>query len=88
MNAYELMKDTLYLNIAMKGIKWFFKDNPCNSMMYDPITGRGYDGINSYAEVNRNSGAESTIESLLSVSRLESNAVAKKQLFEIYKAMK
>jgi hypothetical protein len=88
MNAYEVLKDTLYLNIAMKGISWFFKENPCKALMYDPETGIGYDGINSYEEVNRNSGAESTIESLLSVSRLESNVNAKKQLFDLYKSTK
>jgi len=87
-NAYEVLMDTLYLNIAMKGISWFFKGNPCNALMYDPQTGRGFDGINSYDEVNRNSGAESTIESLLSFARLESNSKAKKQLFDLYKSMK
>ena len=88
MNACEVLKDTLYLNIAMKGISWFFKDNPCKALMYDPASGIGFDGINSYEEVNRNSGAESTIESLLSISRLESNVKAKKQLFDLYKSTK
>jgi hypothetical protein len=88
MNAYELLKDTLFLNIALKGIRWFFKDNPCKELMYDPKSGRGYDGINSYVEVNRNSGAESTIEALFSVNRLESNTASKKKLFDLYKRLK
>jgi hypothetical protein len=56
--------------------------------MYDPKSGRGYDGINSYVEVNRNSGAESTIEALFSVNRLESNTASKKKLFDLYKRLK
>jgi hypothetical protein len=88
MNAYEILKDTSFLSIAMKGIKWFFKENPCKEIMYDPETGTGYDGINSYDEVNKNSGAESTIESLLSVMRIESDANTKKLLSELYKSMK
>jgi hypothetical protein len=88
MNAYEILKDTSFLSIAMKGIKWFFKENPCKELMYNPETGRGYDGINSYDEVNKNSGAESTIESLLSVMRIESDANTKKLLSELYISMK
>jgi len=35
--------------------------------MYDPKTGRCYDGIVSKNNVNKNSGAESTIEALPSL---------------------
>ncbi len=41
MNAYEIMKDTSYLNIAMSAIKWFFKYNSCNALMYDPEIRQG-----------------------------------------------
>jgi hypothetical protein len=87
-NAYEVLKDTSFLHIAMKGIRWFFKENPCHALMYDPVTGRGYDGINSYDVVNKNSGAESTIEALASVLRLESNVKTKKLLFDLYTGLK
>jgi hypothetical protein len=33
--------------------------------MYDPATGICFDGIISKQEINKNSGAESTIESLM-----------------------
>ena len=39
--------------------------------MYDPQTGRGYDGINDTASINRNAGAESTIEALLTLQAIE-----------------
>jgi hypothetical protein len=39
--------------------------------MYDPKSGRTFDGIGSPEEINLNSGAESTIEALLSLQALE-----------------
>ena len=63
--------DQKYLELAGELAMWFFGKNPANAMMYDPATGRGYDGINSATEINKNSGAESTIESLLALQALE-----------------
>jgi hypothetical protein len=63
--------DKKYLDLACNLAMWFFGENPVKAMMYDPATGRGYDGINSPTEINRNSGAESTIESLLALQALE-----------------
>jgi hypothetical protein len=40
--------------------------------MYDPETGRGYDGLNSVTgKVNMNSGAESTIEALMTIQAIQ-----------------
>ena len=63
--------DPKYLDLAAELAMWFFGKNPANAIMYDPATGRGYDGINSPTEINKNSGAESTIESLLALQALE-----------------
>jgi len=41
--------------------------------MYDPATGRTFDGINPDGSVNRNSGAESTIHGLLSMLALDAH---------------
>ena len=46
---------------------WLFGDNPAATPMYQPKTGVVFDGINGDGSVNRNSGAESTIEGLLSL---------------------
>ena len=46
---------------------WFLGKNSAGIKMYDPKTGLCFDGINSADNVNLNSGAESTIECLLSV---------------------
>ena len=87
MNAYDLLKDSLFLNTAISAVKWFFKNNPANALMYDPATGIGYDGIIAYGKINYNSGAESTIESLLSILRLEKDNTAKKMLLNLYHKM-
>jgi hypothetical protein len=39
--------------------------------MYDPATGRTYDGVNADRTVNRNSGAESTIHGLMTMLALD-----------------
>ena len=41
--------------------------------MYDPATGRTFDGISADGEVNHNSGAESTIHGLLSMLALDAH---------------
>ena len=60
-----------YLDLASQLAMWFFGENPAHEWMYDPQTGRGYDGINSPTDINRNAGAESTIEALLSLQAME-----------------
>ena len=50
---------------------WFLGANDLNQNMYDVTTGRGYDGLSSTG-VNVNSGAESTIEALFTMERVES----------------
>jgi multiple sugar transport system substrate-binding protein len=57
---------------------WLFGANPAGVAMYDEKTGRTFDGIDgpSAAKVNRNSGAESTIESLLALHSVTRNADA------------
>ncbi len=52
---------------------WFFGNNPAGVAMYDPATGRTYDGIEGDGRVNRNSGAESTIHGLLAMLILDGN---------------
>jgi hypothetical protein len=85
MNAYDNLKDSMFLNNAINIVKWFFKNNPADALMYNPETGRGYDGIFGFGKINYNAGAESTIESLLSMQRIENNINGKKLLMDIYK---
>jgi hypothetical protein len=52
---------------------WYFGANRAGSAMYDPTTGRTYDGISGDGVINQNSGAESTIHGLLSMLALDQN---------------
>ena len=71
LEAYDQTKDTKYADMAVQFAGWFLGRNPANTVMYDRTTGRGYDGIGTNAVVNRNAGAESTVESLWAFQRLE-----------------
>lgn len=71
LEAYDQTKDAKYAAMAVQFAGWFLGKNPTNAVMYDRATGRGYDGIGPGAVANRNSGAESTIESLWAFQRLE-----------------
>jgi len=50
---------------------WYFGANPAGQPMYDPATGRTFDGISGSGSVNHNSGAESTIHGLMSMIALD-----------------
>ena len=63
--AYYLTKELKYLNLANELELWLYGDNDAKGIMYDPATGRCFDGIKSEEEISKNSGAESTIEALM-----------------------
>ena len=52
---------------------WYFGANRADAPMYDPATGRTFDGLNADGVVNQNSGAESTIHGLLSMLALDAH---------------
>jgi hypothetical protein len=60
-------------HVAGIAAAWFFGNNPAGEAMYDPATGRTYDGVAGDGVVNRNSGAESTIHGLLAMLILDGN---------------
>jgi hypothetical protein len=60
-----------YLKMAGLMASWFFGNNPADRAMYDPATGRAFDGIGEGGKVNLNSGAESTIEALAVMMELD-----------------
>ncbi len=71
LGLYQRTADVKYARMAGLAASWFTGNNVANIAMYDPLTGRGFDGINSSSSVNYNSGAESTIEALTSVQAVE-----------------
>lgn len=69
--AFDLTGQQKYADMAGHLASWFFGTNVANEIMYDKNTGRCYDGIISEHKLNTNSGAESTIECLLALQRIE-----------------
>lgn len=58
---------------------WFFGNNRAGEPMYDPETGRTFDGLESDGRINQNAGAESTIHGLLSMLALDAHPVVRQQ---------
>ncbi len=65
-SLYRATGEEKYARYAGLSNAWFFGNNMAGVAMYDPETGRGFDGINgpTIYRVNFNAGAESTIEAL------------------------
>jgi len=74
--AYHITNSEKYAVQAGLLGSWFFGNNAANQKMYDMNTGRVFDGIDSENKVNYNSGAESTIEALLSLQAIETSSKA------------
>jgi hypothetical protein len=80
LEAFTITNDPKYADIAGRLAAWLFGHNPAGQRMYDPATGRTFDGISAPEEVNRNSGAESTIEALLVLQAIEAVPAAQAAL--------
>ena len=74
--------DQRYAAFAGLTAAWFLGANPAGVSMYDERTGRTFDGIDgpSAGQVNRNSGAESTIEALLALQAVAASPEAMEYL--------
>ena len=70
--AYKQTGDTKYKTNALKWLSWFKGKNIASAKMYNSENGRCFDGILSKTQINKNSGAESTIEALLSIAAINS----------------
>ena len=71
-SLYQATGDSTYARYAGLAGSWYFGNNMAAVQMYDPASGRVFDGINGPTafRVNGNSGAESTIEGLMSMIAL------------------
>ncbi|MBI1938427.1 MAG: hypothetical protein HYS25_09890 [Ignavibacteriales bacterium] len=88
LKAAELTKDKKYPLFAAEIAEWFFGKNPADAKIYFEQTGICYDGIINEKEINKNSGAESTIEALLSLLAIEGNVEASCTLKKIIEGKK
>lgn len=69
--VFKATGDETYAVMAGLLASWLTGNNVASTAMYQPLNGYGFDGINSPTNVNRNAGAESTIEALLTLIELK-----------------
>jgi hypothetical protein len=70
MKAWSLTRNERYRILANSLADWLFGANDAHTPIYHPESGVTFDGIVSRGVVNRNSGAESTIEALMCLQAL------------------
>jgi len=87
LEAHHITDDENYAIKAGNLATWYFGNNPARQVMYDHSTGRTFDGIDSSTKINYNSGAESTIETLLSIQVIEENNIAKQVAMKYFLKM-
>jgi hypothetical protein len=68
---YEVTGKEEYLVMAGLAASWLLSNNVAGAAIYDPATGRCFDGIRDSTTINKNSGAESTIEALGTLLEVE-----------------
>ena len=75
--AFKITKNGKYADIAGRLAAWFLGKNSANTSMFSVETGRCYDALFTGNQVNKNSGAESTIEALLSMQKVSTEPAVK-----------
>ena len=74
---YEATGDVRYAKMAGLAASWLTGNNDVGEPMYDPDTGRCFDGLEDGNTINRNAGAESTIEALTTILEIEQHPQAR-----------
>lgn len=86
LRAFDSSGKEEFLQQAAHIANWLFGKNPAGELMYNPKTGRCFDGIESPHRINRNSGAESTIEALLTLLAVEEYSISKQIVHGFYQS--
>lgn len=84
LRSYHLTKRVKYARQAGEIARWLFGENKARTQVYDPATGRCFDGIENANKINLNSGAESTIEALLILLAVEQTPLARQIVTRYY----
>lgn len=77
LRLFEATGDTSYARQAVQAASWLWGNNAAKTPLYDTKTGRCFDGIESPTHINFNSGAESTIEGLLTMIEIANPSLLK-----------
>lgn len=78
---YEATGNEDYAIMAGLAASWFTGNNVTGQEMYNASRGYGYDGINDVNVINKNSGAESTIEAVMTILEIEQHAISNKWFY-------
>ncbi len=70
-----------YAKLAGLAASWLMGNNAAKTQMYDPNTGRCFDGIIDSTNVNYNAGAESTIEALYTLVEIANNPISSEYFY-------
>lgn len=84
LKAADLTGKSKYSKLAGEITCWLFGKNITGQSLYFPQSGRCFDGINDANNLNKNSGAESTIEALLTLQAAEQNSIARQIIWDYY----
>ncbi len=84
LKATEITGEEKYAILAGEIACWLLGKNVARQALYDPRNGRCFDGINDPDSLNKNSGAESTIEALLTLLEAEQNPIAGRMVRDMY----
>ncbi len=80
LELYNITGKKKYAKLAGITASWLTGNNVAEIPIYDSVTGRCFDGIIDSSTVNKNSGAESTIEGLYTLIEISNNSIAKRYL--------
>lgn len=85
LQAYQATGNQEYAQRAGEIACWLFGKNIVGKSLYDPATGRCFDGVDNEEKINFNSGAESTIEALLALLAVEQNMISRQFVHDYYR---
>jgi glycosyltransferase involved in cell wall biosynthesis len=80
-NFYHVFMEEEYYHHAQLAFNWFLGDNHLHQIVYNPITGGCYDGVEE-KNVNLNQGAESTLSYLLARLVMDRIHASRHSIFE------
>ena len=79
---YKVFKKGRYKEMAKVAFQWFLGNNHLHQIVYNPVTGGCYDGVEEH-NVNLNQGAESTLSYIMSRLSLHSIVFNKKNILKL-----
>ncbi len=82
LEAYQVTSESDYAEEAGRIAQWYMGHNSAKAIIYNDSTGIVFDGILSDSRINKNSGAESTLETLWTLLKISQNSIALKNFLK------